>query len=188
MGTGSIGSYFGGQLAKAGEDVIFIARGAQLKVLRERGLMVRSVFGDFHLPKVRATDNPTEVGPVDLILVCVKAYDTDTAAQSIQMITGNTTAVISLQNGVDNAGRLMSVLCPQHVLGGLCTISSSVAEPGVIEQVSQFARVIFGELDGQVTPRSERILASFQNAGIETVLSTNIQKEIWNNPVHRDPR
>jgi 2-dehydropantoate 2-reductase len=147
--------------------------------MRERGLTVRSVFGDFHLPEVQATDNPAEVGPVDLILVCVKAYDTDTAAQSIQTMISDTTVVISLQNGVDNAMRLIGVLGTQHVLGGLCTISSTVAEPGVIEQVSQFARVIFGELDGEVTSRAERILASFQNAGIETVLSTNIQKDIW---------
>ncbi len=179
MGTGSIGGYFGGRLARAGEDVVFIARGAQLQALRERGLTVRSVFGDFHLPGVRATDNPAEVGPVDLILVCVKAYDTDTAALSIRTMISDTTAVISLQNGVDNAVRLIGALGPQHVLGGLCTISSAVAEPGVIEQVSQFARVVFGELDGRVTPRAERILASFQNAGIETVLSTNILKEIW---------
>ncbi len=179
MGTGSIGGYFGGRLAKAGEDVVFIARGAQLQAMRERGLTVHSVFGDFYLPNVQATDNPAEVGPVDLILVCVKAYDTDTAAQSIQTMVSDTTVVISLQNGVDNAGRLMGMLGPQHVLGGLCTISSTVAEPGVIEQVSQFARIIFGELDGRVTSRSERILASFQNAGIETVLSTDIQKEIW---------
>lgn len=179
MGTGGTGGYFGGRLAKAGEDVIFIARGAQLQALRERGLTVRSVFGDFHLPKVRATDNPAAAGPVDLILVCVKVYDTDNAAQSIQMILRDTTVVISLQNGVDNAGRLISVLGPQHVLGGLCTIFSAVAEPGVIEQVSRFARVVFGELDGRVTPRAERVLAAFQNAGIETVLSTDIRKEIW---------
>ncbi len=179
MGTGSIGGYFGGRLAKAGEDVVFIARGAQMQALRKRGLTVRSVFGDFHLPNVQATDNPAEVGQRDLILVCVKAYDTDTAAQSIRTMISDTTVVISLQNGVDNAERLIGVLGSQHVLGGLCTISSFVAEPGVIEQVSQFARVVFGELDGRVTPHAERILASFQNAGIETVLSTNIQKEIW---------
>ncbi len=96
MGTGSIGGYFGGRLAKAGEDVVFIARGAQLQALRKLGLTVRSVFGDFHLPEVRATDNPVEVGTMDLILVCVKAYDTDTAAKSIKTMVGGTTAVISL--------------------------------------------------------------------------------------------
>lgn len=179
MGTGSIGGYFGGRLAKAGEDVVFIARGAQLQAIRERGLTVRSVLGNFHLPEVRATDNPDEIGPMDLILVCVKAYDTDTVARSIRSMISNKTAVISLQNGVDNAEQLIGLLGKQHVLGGLCTISSTVAEPGVIEQVSQFATVVFGELDGRVTPRAERILASFQNAGIETVLSTNIQKDIW---------
>ncbi|VVB96250.1 Ketopantoate reductase PanE/ApbA [uncultured archaeon] len=179
MGTGSIGGYFGGRLARAGEDVVFIARGAQLQALRERGLTVRSVFGDFHLPRVQATDDPAEVDPVDLILVCVKAYDTDTAALSIRTMISDTTIVISLQNGVDNHVRLIDALGPQHVLGGLCTISSAVAEPGVIEQVSQFASVIFGELDGRVTPRAGRILASFQNAGIETVLSASIQRDIW---------
>ncbi len=179
MGTGSIGGYFGGRLAKAGEDVVFIARGAQLQAMRKHGLTVRSALGDFNLPKVQATDNTPEVGPVDLILVCVKAYDTDTAAQAIRTMVGKTTVVISLQNGVDNAERLIGVLGSQHVLGGLCTISSSVGEPGVIEQVSQFARIVFGELDGKVTPRSERIMDSFQSAGIETILSTSIQKEIW---------
>lgn len=179
MGAGGVGGYFGARLAKAGEDVVFIARGAHLQAMRERGLSVRSVFGDFSLPKVAATDNPAEAGVVDLVLVCVKAYDTDVAAQAIRPMVGETTAIISLQNGVDSADRLIAALGPGPVLGGLCTISSAVAAPGLIEQVSQFARIIFGELDGRITPRAERILAAFQQAGIDTVLSTAIQKDIW---------
>ncbi len=179
MGAGGIGGYFGGRLAKAGEDVIFIARGAHLQAMRERGLTVRSVLGDFSLPKVPATDNPAEVGVVDLVLVCVKAYDTDAAAQAIRPMVGDMTAVISLQNGVDSADRLVAAVGSGPVLGGLCQISSAVAEPGVIEQVSQFARVVLGELDGRITPRAEGILAAFQKAGIDTTLSTNILKDIW---------
>jgi len=179
MGSGGIGGYFGGRLARAGEEVIFIARGAHLEALRERGLTVRSVLGDFSLPQVQATDRPAEVGVVDLVLVCVKAYDTDVAAQAIRPLVGDTTAVISIQNGIDSAERLVAVLGPKPVLGGLCRISAAIAGPGVIEHVSQFAGIVFGELDGRITPRAERILAVFQHAGIDTTLSTHILKDIW---------
>lgn len=115
-----------------------------------------------------------------MILVCVKAYDTDTAAQSIQTMISDTTVVISLQNGVDNAERLISVLDSQHVLGGLCSISSFVAEPGVIEQVSEFARIVFGELDGQVT-LSE---CGYRNRSFYQ----HPERDLDQVPVHRDPR
>ncbi len=179
MGAGGVGAYFGGRLARAGQDVTFIARGEHLRALQERGLEVRSTLGDFTLATVTATDEPAEVGPVDLVLVCVKAYDTEVAARAIRPMVGPETAVLSLQNGVDNHERLAAVLGSEHVLGGLCYISSFIAAPGVIHHVSQFARVVFGELDGRITPRAEGIRQAFADAGVEVTLSTDIIKDIW---------
>jgi 2-dehydropantoate 2-reductase len=100
MGAGGVGGYFGGRLAHAGQDVTFIARGEHLHALQERGLEVRSVHGDFTLPMVKATDDPATVGPVDLVLVCVKAYDTDAAARAIRPMVGPETAdVVTSQQG-----------------------------------------------------------------------------------------
>jgi len=179
MGAGGVGAYFGGRLARASQDVTFIARGEHLRALQERGLEVHSPLGDFTLPTVKATDDPATVGPMDLVLVCVKAYDTETAARAMRPMVGPETAVLSLQNGVDAHERLAAILGPEPVLGGLCYISSFVAAPGVIHHVSQFARIVFGELDGRVTPRAEAIRQAFAEAGVEATLSTDIIKDIW---------
>lgn len=179
MGAGGVGAYFGGRLARAGQDVTFIARGEHLHALRARGLQVYSPLGDFTLPMVKATDDPAEVSPADLVLVCVKAYDTETAARAMRPMVGPGTAVLSLQNGVDAHERLAAVLGPEPVLGGLCYISSFIAAPGVIQHVSQFARIVFGELDGRVTPRAEGVRRAFEDAGVEVTLSPDIIKDIW---------
>ncbi len=179
IGAGGIGGYYGGRLIQAGEEVIFIARGANLTALRERGLTVTSVKGDFHLRRVTATDDPSTVGPVDLVIIAVKTYQTDGALGALPPLVGPDTTVLSLQNGVDAAERLAQVVGEGHVLGGLSYISAELVAPGEIRHVSQFTRVIVGELDRQVTPRAQAVVAAFARAGAQAELSDDIQRDIW---------
>jgi 2-dehydropantoate 2-reductase len=178
MGTGGVGGYFGGMLAQAGHDVTFIARGPHLAAIREQGLRVETVHGDFTI-QAPATDNPGEVGPVDLVLFCVKTYHTDEAGHAIAPLIGDDTLILSLQNGVDNEEKLAALYGQEHVLGGVCYIAATIAAPGVIRQISGPRSIVFGELDGSITPRAQRVLQAFTDAGIEATLSEDVQKALW---------
>ena len=179
MGTGGVGGYYGGLLAQAGNDITFIARGAHLYAIRHEGLKVHSVHGDFVLSPANATDNPIHVGPVDLILFSVKAYSTDEAAQAIQPAIGPQTVVLSLQNGIDAAERIGKVVGAEHLIGGATWLSSAVEAPGVIRQVSQFRRIVLGELDGTRSERIQSIFEVLNNTGITVEISENILKILW---------
>lgn len=179
MGTGGVGGYYGGLLAQTGHAVTFIARGAHLQAIQSQGLQVKSIFGDFQVNPARATDDPAQVGPVDLVLFVTKSYHTDQAAQAIKPMIGPETSVLSLQNGVDAVERIGAVVGMEHVLAGATWLSSAVEAPGVIKHVSQFRRVVFGELDGQVTARAQTIHKAFQDTGITAELSTNVLKVLW---------
>lgn len=179
MGSGGVGGYYGGLLARAGHDVTFIARGAHLKAIRADGLRVKSVHGDFAISPAQATDTPAEVGPVDLVLVCVKAPDTDAAAEAIRPLVGPDTTVMSLQNGIDAAERIGAVVGMEHVAGGVTWISAAIESPGVIRQMSQFRRVALGEFDGRVTPRVRAIAAALEETGVTVELVTDIMRLLW---------
>ena len=179
MGTGGVGGYYGGLLAQQGNDVTFIARGAHLYALRHAGLKVHSVHGDFIVSPANATDAPINVGAVDLILFCVKAYSTDEAAQAIRPAVGLHTSVLSLQNGVDAAARIGKVIGMEHVLGGATWLSSAVEAPGVIKQVSQFRRVVLGELDGSRSERIQSVYEVLKNAGIDVEIYEDIRRILW---------
>lgn len=179
MGSGAVGGYYGGSLARAGHDVTFIARGAHLAALRTNGLKVKSVHGDFTISPVQATDIPAEVGPVDLVLVCVKAPDTDQAAQAIKPMVGQDTTVMSLQNGIDAAERIGAVVGMKHIVGGATWLSSAIETPGVIRQISQFRRIVLGELDGRITPRVQALFEVLKSTGATVELSDNIVKVLW---------
>lgn len=179
MGTGGVGGYYGGLLAQRGHNVTFIARGAHLKVIQENGLQVKSIHGDFHVKPTQATDHPSQVGPVDLVLFCTKTYSTDEAAQQIKPLVGSETTVLPLQNGIDAADSIGAILGMEHLIGGVTWISSAVEAPGVIKQVSQFRRVVVGELDGQITPRVRTIHNAFEETGVTAELSENILKILW---------
>jgi 2-dehydropantoate 2-reductase len=179
MGTGGVGGYYGGLLAQAGNDVTFIARGAHLYAIRHAGLKVHSVHGDFTVSPANATDEPINVGPVDLILFCVKAYSTEEAAQAIRPAVGLHTAVLSLQNGVDAAEWIGKVVGAEHVIGGATWLSSAVEAPGVIRQFSQFRRVVLGELDGSRSERIQSISEVLKNTGITVEISEDILKILW---------
>ena len=179
MGTGGVGGYYGALLAQQGNDVTFIARGAHLDAIRHEGLKVKSFHGDFTISPANATDEPINVGPVDLILFCVKTYGTDEAAQAIRPAVGLHTTVLSLQNGIDAAELIGNVIGLEHVVGGATWLSSAVEAPGVIKQISQFRRIVIGELAGSHSARIQSTYEVLKNSGITVEISDNIQKVLW---------
>jgi 2-dehydropantoate 2-reductase len=179
MGMGGVGGYYGGLLAHSGQDVTFIARGAHWAAIREKGLRVKSVLGDFLVSPAHATDNPAEVGPVDLILFATKTYHTDEAALAIRPMVGSDTVVLPLQNGVDAAERIGAVVGTKHLLGGATWLSAAIEAPGVIGQYSQFRRIVLGELDGRKTPRAQQVFDALNATGATVELSDNIAKVLW---------
>lgn len=179
MGTGGVGGYYGGLLAQQGNYVTFIARGAHLYAIRHEGLKVKSVHGDFIVSPASATEDPEKAGPVDLILFCVKTYNTDEAAEAIRPVVGPHTVVMSLQNGIDAAERIGEVVGMEHVIGGATWLSSAVEAPGIIKQISQFRRIVLGELDGDRSARIQSIYEVLKNTGITVEISENIQKVLW---------
>ena len=181
VGAGGIGGFFGGCLARAGEDVTFIARGAHLEAIRARGLRVESASaGEFTIRPAQATDRPGEVGPVDLILFCVKSWDLDSAAQEIRPLVGPATAIIPLLNGVDAASRISSRVGDSHVLGGIAHIESTIAEPGLIRHLSpNLHRLTFGELDGSRSDRVGKIADVLRKGGFDVVSTVSIRRDLW---------
>ena len=179
MGAGAIGGYFGGRLAKAGFDVSFIARGAHLDVIRKNGLKVLSPLGDFTIHRATVTDDPAEVGPVDVILFMVKNYDTLRAAEQIRPLVGPDTAIIPFQNGVEARAMLTNVLEARHVLGGVAFIPASIQEPGVIKHNAELAKLVFGEFDKQITPRAVAFLDALEKAEVAGEISADISMVLW---------
>ena len=178
FGAGGVGAYFGGRLAQAGAEVHLIARGDHLAALRSDGLTVESIHGDFHAD-LRATHAPAEIGPCDYVLFCVQSTDTEAAAASIEPLVGENTAVISLQNGVDNEEKLVDAVGEEHVMGGVAYIFSTIGDPGVIQHTSGPARIVFGELDGTITRRAQRFEEWCEQADVAVTLSSDIWREIW---------
>jgi 2-dehydropantoate 2-reductase len=179
MGAGGIGGYFGARLAQGGSDVVFVARGAHLAALRERGLIVESKLGDVSLPKVQATDDPSTLGSVDVVLIGVKLWDTEAAAHAVSAIVAPTTAVLSLQNGVQKDDVLRHILGDEPVLGGVCYIASTIVRPGVISHTGTLQKLVFGEYDGRRSARAEALLEACRRGGIDAELSLDIRKAIW---------
>ena len=179
VGAGGIGGPLGASLATAGHDVSFVARGAHLAAMRANGLRIEGDRGETLVRPVQATDDPTTIGPIDAVLFCVKLWDVETAGAQIRPLVGGETAVIPLQNGIDASERLAPILGASHVLGGVAVITGSIIAPGVVRQSGKHHRVTFGELDGRITPRAERIRDACQEAGIETTLSQDIQRARW---------
>jgi 2-dehydropantoate 2-reductase len=179
MGSGGTGGFFGGLLARSGEDVTFVARGPHLEAIRARGLTVRSArVGDFRVA-APATDDPASVGPVDLVLFCVKAYDTEAAAARMRPLVGARTVILSVQNGIDSAERIGRVVGPGHVLGGLAAVSSVVEAPGVIHHRAGPDLIRLGELDGQASARVAAIAEAFRRAGIQAEVPADIRVALW---------
>ena len=179
IGAGGVGGYFGARLSQGGCDVGLVARGLQLAALREQGLRVEGDLGDIHLPQIRASDDPATLGPADVVLICVKLWDLESAARSLRPILGPDTAVISLQNGVRKEGLLRPILGDRAVVGGACYVAAKILRPGVIRQTGKMQRLVFGECDGSASARTESFLAACQQSGIEAEISSDIRRAIW---------
>ncbi len=177
-GAGAVGAYFGGRLAAAGARVHLIARGAHLAALTRSGLTVRSAAGDLHLA-LPATESPAEIGACDLVLFCVKSYDTATAAARLGPLLGPTSLVLSLQNGVDNEDVIAREVGSGRVLGGAAYIFASITEPGVITDTGGRARIVFGAWDRSPPARLHDVLDWFQRARVEARLSDDIRSDLW---------
>lgn len=178
MGTGGTGGYFGAKLARAGEDVTFVARGAHLAAIRAHGLRVRSASEGEFVVTAPAVDRLDGVAPADLVLFCVKSFDTESAAEAIRPVVAPATGVLSIQNGVDNEDALARILGPGHVLGGAAQVFSTIEGPGVIAHVV-LGRILFGEMDGIERARTRAFLAACQRAGIPAEISGDIARTLW---------
>lgn len=178
VGAGGVGGYFGGMLAHAGADVTFIARGEHLHALRERGLRLTTSHGDYTIP-VRATDDPAAVGPVELVLFCVKSQDTEAAAQAIGPLIRDDTIILSLQNGVDNEEKIAAIVGRGVVLAGVARIEAAIVEPGVVMQGGPIRRVEVGPLRPQDRPIAERVYQELQRGGFAVKLVEDGRYALW---------
>jgi 2-dehydropantoate 2-reductase len=178
MGSGGVGGYFGARLAKGGADVAFVARGPHLAAMRERGLTITGP-DEFHLPKVTATEDPSSIGVADLVIFAVKLWDTEAALARIKPIVSPQTVVISFQNGVLKDDYLTRAFGEERIMGGVCYVATSIAQPAVIARTGPLERMVFGEFDGTSSPRANRFLEACLAGGIKAELSTDIRREIW---------
>lgn len=179
MAAGAVGGYFGARLADAGHDVVFIARGKHLDAIRRNGLKIESALGDLHLKNAKVTDDPASVGPVDIVMFAVKLWDTESAGEQTKPLVGPDTLVITLQNGVDSVERLTPILGADHVVGGTTHVVTVMPEPGVIRQTSKFAKFTCGFSDRRSDPKLQAFVAAAQAAGIEAILSDDIERDRW---------
>ena len=180
FGTGGVGGYFGGRLAQAGQDVTFIARGRHLAQMRESGLRVDSIGGDFVVKPAKATDSPQSVGEVDCVILAVKAWQLNEAIEAMKSLIGSETAILPLMNGIEHIDLLADAFEEKHVLGGLCRISSFLAGPGHITHVGMKPFISFGELNNSKSGRVKGLLEIFSSlGGIDVDVPPDIRAAMW---------
>ena len=180
MGSGGVGGYYGGMLARQGHEVTFVARGAHLAAMRERGLEVRVGGESLPVEPTRAVERPAEAGgEFDLVIFSVKTYDMTAAAEALRPVVGPRTVILPLQNGVDAIDELSAVLGPEQVLGGTTQIGARILEPGVIERFSPFCEVTLGEPGGGVSERVQTIAAALAEVGVKAIASEDVQRALW---------
>ena len=182
LGSGAVGGYYGAKLARSGQEVTFIARGAHLTAIRERGLEIRSpALGDF-VARAHAEEDTSRVGPADLVIVAVKAYDNATALPMLTPLLADDTVVLPLQNGVDSAGQVAAVAGEARTLGGTTYVATALEAPGLIVQTGDHRRIVFGEVFGQlprVSERVTRIHEAFAAADIQSLAVGDGRVPIW---------
>lgn len=179
IGAGGIGGIFGAALAKAGAEVIFVARGAHLAAIDRNGLKVEGDRGETHIRPAQATGDIAAIGPVDIVLLCVKLWDVETAGAQLRPLLGPDTAVVPLQNGVDAHDRLVPILGSGAVMGGSAFVTGSIVAPGVIRQTGTYQRMTFGELDGRMSGRGQALADLCTAAGFDPVFSPDILVPLW---------
>lgn len=179
MGAGGLGAYYGAHLARSGQEVAFIARGAHLAAIRERGLRLFGPRGDIHVDPARATDDPAEAGPADAVLFCVKLYDVERAGEALRPLMGPDTFVVCTQNGVDGPERLARILGPERVLPGAAYVAAHIAEPGVVRYASDMSSLVFGEAEGRASARSLAFRDACRAAGFGCEIAPDIARTLW---------
>ena len=180
MGSGGVGGFYGGRLAKAGYDVHFVARGAHLAAMRKDGLTIENKEqGDIHVAKVNVVEDPAMIGSADVVIIAVKLKDTDAAARAVKPIVGPDTAVLSLQNGVIKDDILRGHYAERQIIGGVAYVATHVARPGVILQVGGFQRVVIGEYDGKRSARVTALHEALAKAGVTAEISDDIRRTLW---------
>ena len=178
MGAGGLGGYFGARLCLGGAEVHFIARGKHLQAMRDGGLQINGPQ-PMHVPRVNATDDACSIGTVDLVMLCVKLWDTDAALEQIRPLVGEHTAIISFQNGVLKDQAVRAVYGSGRVMGGVGYVATTIEGPGVIRQTGPMQRLLFGEFDASHSPRGQAFLEACLAGGIQAELSDDILREIW---------
>ncbi|MDP1572239.1 MAG: 2-dehydropantoate 2-reductase [Vicinamibacterales bacterium] len=190
VGSGAVGGYFGARLARSGQQVTFIARGAHLAAIRERGLEVRSpALGDF-VVKAAAEEDTARVGPVDVVLFTVKAYDNASALPLVAPLLGPDTVVLTLQNGVGSADEVAAAVGEARVLGGTTYVATALEAPGLIVQTGVHRSIIFGEVfgdRGRITPRVQAIADVMAPADIQVTAVADGRVPIWDKFVYLAP-
>lgn len=179
VGAGGIGGYFGGRLAHAGEEVIFVARGEQLRAIQANGLRVEDVTDDIRVTPALATDDPSQVGPVDAVVLAVKGWQAPEAIAAMRPMVGDETMVVPLLNGVDTVDLLIEAFGKEHVLGGLCRLLGYVVAPGHIRNQMATPAIEIGELDNKKTERIERLRAALARSGARVTLAPDILAAMW---------
>jgi 2-dehydropantoate 2-reductase len=181
MGAGGMGGWFGAKLVAAGNEVVFIARGAHLEALRSNGLTV-SGAESLHLIDIVATDRPADIGPVDAVLFCVKLYDTEPAAKAIIPLLGPNTCVVTVQNGVESADRIGRVIGDGRTLAGAAYFPANIAAPGEIAYVGRIAgkpHIAFGEPGAGPSERAHVLADTYRAAGIDADVCDDTDSMIW---------
>ncbi len=179
MGAGAIGGYYGGRLAQAGHDVAFITRGEHLRAIQAGGLKLVGAAGDAVITSAQATDDPTGLAPADIVLFCVKLFDTEDAARAIAPLLSKGGACITLQNGVDGQHRIGAILGNDRVMGGIAFVSALIESPGIIRYMSKAPSIKFGEADGRMTQRATRFRDACVAAGFGAEVVADIRIAQW---------
>ena len=179
MAAGAVGGYFGGRMAAAGNDVAFIARGAHGDSIRRDGLKIESALGDLHLKNVNITNDPKQVGPVDVVLFAVKLWDTETAGEQTRALIDRNTRVITLQNGVDSVERLAPILGDEATIAGTTYVVTNITKPGVIHHTGTVAKIHCGRLDGRPDALLTGYMEQMRTAGIDVTATADMLLEIW---------
>lgn len=179
MGSGGVGGYFGGMLAKGNCDVCFVARGEHLQAMQEHGLRIETSQGDINLPYVSASEDPRSFGVPDVVLLCVKLWDTEAATRAIAPVLGLGTIVLSLQNGIQKDEIIGKAIGTNALVGSVCYVASKISKPGVIHRTGALQRLVFGEYYGGQRNETTRFLEACKSSGIDAEISSDIRRSIW---------
>lgn len=178
MGAGAVGAYVGGRLAESGHDVTLIARGAHLAALQRDGLTIKSPLGSVAGLAIKATDDPSEIGPVDIVIFGVKMWDTEAAAAGLAPLLTSDTRVVTLQNGIDSVATISRHVPGEQVVGAVIYLGVAIKKPGVVHNPGGAHQIILGDHDGDA--QIARFASALESStGIGATLSPNVRRTIW---------